>query len=676
MDYLEQQGFSQVLPALVPWIRHPYPALTRRAPPTKHTSMTAYPVHSVRRHRAKLLLKLVLSLLLLLMLLVYLVFIRPFWGIPFNASRHDRVPLTPPWALECWVWEDDGNTAAHVRELLDGYKLHDLPVRTVLIDSPWSKRYNDFKVDEGRYPKPETFFRHLQDEGYRVVLWMTCMVNSYSKDTQVQQSPEFFEEAKSKGYLAGNGFAFRWWKGTGGFLDYSNPEAMKWWQGMQQQVLDWGVDGWKLDGTDTLFSSRLGKLPLPFNRTRAGWMSTRRYMDHYARDEYAHGLSRNPEFITLIRAMDGQWAHPEGFAPLDAAPVTWVGDNAHTWSVEKRGLGAALRDILSSARLGYCVIGSDVAGYHGRSNPDDINSTTSAQLGALERRFPTRPDSDSQRAGSEPGAPANEFGTTKDDEIAPNIYIRWAQFSTFCGLFLNGGHGERRLWKRSRPELEIIRKFSWLHTELVPYMYSHVVECHRGGPPLMRPLPAGDFHYLFGRDLLIAPIHEDKTERQITLPAGRWRYLLHDHQAYQGPAIINRDFPLDEYPVFVREGALIPLRVSRAYTGMGDRDSADYTTWLVYPAGKNRFTLWHPETHPKPESTTVAMDAADAGLKLEFTGKRQAHLLRIHSARAPARVMLDGHELADDQWHYDPARELLAIKNREFHQGLYEIAWH
>ena len=38
----------------------------------------------------------------------------------------------------------------------------------------------------------------------------------------------------------------------------------------------------------------------------------------------------------------------------------------------------------------------------------------------------------------------NQFGTAADDDIAPNIYIRWAEFSAFCGLFLNGGHGERR----------------------------------------------------------------------------------------------------------------------------------------------------------------------------------------------------------------------------------------
>ena len=108
----------------------------------------------------------VLALLVLLCVaLIYLVFILPFWGIPFNQSRHGRVPLTPPWALECWLWEDDVNTAACVNELLEGYAKYDLPVRTILIDSPWSYRYNDFKVDEERYPEPEKFFRGLQGPG-------------------------------------------------------------------------------------------------------------------------------------------------------------------------------------------------------------------------------------------------------------------------------------------------------------------------------------------------------------------------------------------------------------------------------------------------------------------------------------------------------------------------------
>ncbi|MEZ4902743.1 MAG: glycoside hydrolase family 31 protein [Spirosomataceae bacterium] len=78
-----------------------------------------------------------------------------------------------------------------------------------------------------------------------------------------------------------------------------------------------------------------------------------------------------------------------------------------------------MENILNSAKLGYNIIGSDIAGFSGNNIP-------------------------------------------------ARLYIRWAQFSTFCGLFLNGGHGERALWKRSPQELEIIRKFSWLHTELVP----------------------------------------------------------------------------------------------------------------------------------------------------------------------------------------------------------------
>ena len=109
-------------------------------------------------------------LLFSLLALVYLVYVLPFWGIPFNQSRHGRVPLTPPWALECWLWEDDVNSEAYVKELLEGYAAYDLPVRTILIDSPWSRRNNDFKVDEARYPEPEKFFRGLHDQGYRVVL--------------------------------------------------------------------------------------------------------------------------------------------------------------------------------------------------------------------------------------------------------------------------------------------------------------------------------------------------------------------------------------------------------------------------------------------------------------------------------------------------------------------------
>lgn len=313
-------------------------------------------------------------------------------------------------------------------------------------------------------------------------------------------------------------------------------------------------------------------------------------------------------------------------------------------------------------RLGYCVIGSDVAGYHGHSNSDDIGATAKAQLSPGKSKAKT------------PSVAGTKFGrATGNNEIAPNIYIRWAEFSTFCGLFLNGGHGERRMWKRSQAELEIVRKFSWLHTELVPYIYSHVVMCHNGGLPLMRPLDNGQFHYLFGDDFLVAPIHEDKFSRTVSLPPGGWHYLFDDREVHQGPCQFTRDFPLDEFPVYVRDGAIVPLKVSRPYTGFGDRDSAEFTTWLIYPNGRSEFTLWHPESHPKPEATTVKVDSGPA-IKIEFSGKHAPHILCIVSNKKPAVISLDGENLPEgDAWRFEANSRRIIIKTRNYARGTYLI---
>ena len=506
--------------------------------------------------------------LLLLGVAVWGYWLFPFWGMPMNAQRHGNVPLTPSWALECWLWEDDVNTEAEVRRLMAGYQQYDIPFRTVLIDSPWSTRYNDFTLDEKRYSKQ--LFADLQDQGYRVVLWMTSMVNSENDDTAILDDEAWFNDAAEKGYLAGHGF-------------------------------------------------RTGcKIPVPYQRVYDGIMTTRGYMDHYYRDEYFYGLTRNPEFITLARAIDGR-AHPEGFAPFDAAPVTWVGDQDHTWSAEDEGLDEALDYIMKSAKLGYSVIGSDVAGYGG--------------------------------------------GT-----IPKNLYIRWAQFSSFCGLFLHGGHGNRALWERSPEELEIVRKFAWLHNELVPYIYSHVAEAHEGGPPLMHPLD-GEYQYMFGDAFFVAPIHEDKLERTVTLPEGRWRYFFDDVDVIEGPTTITRDYPLEEAPVYVRDGAIVPMNVSRDYTGFGDLTSEGLLTLNIYPHGHSAFTIHHTDGSGETE---VSIDAGDT-LDIRLSGVKTPHRLVVRWDRAPKDVTLDGTAVPADAWRYDAARKRLEITTREYEGGSYLV---
>jgi alpha-D-xyloside xylohydrolase len=585
----------------------------------------------------KKLYKVLIFIGLSLVVIFYFGFAYPFWGLFFNHQRHGNPPLTPPWALECWLWEDDFNTAGRVDTLLSGYAKYDIPVRTILLDSPWSTRYNDFQVDTALYPNPEEWFGKLQNNGYRVVLWMTTMVDSYDKDTRLKDSADFFHHAKVNGFLAADGEQIKWWKGKGGFIDYTNPDAMKWWRSLQQTVFDYGIDGWKLDGTGTLFFKRIGPVPVFYKSSYEGIMTTRRYMDHYYRDEYLHGLAQNPEFVTLSRAIDRGY-HPEGFAPIDAAPVTWVGDQRHSWKSDEpvpsddphksdiamdgiEGIEMAMENIMKSAKLGYNIIGSDVAGFSGSVIPS-------------------------------------------------RLYIRWAQFSAFCGLFLNGGHGERALWKRTQQELEIIRKFSWLHTELVPYMYTYVVEANRGGTVLQRPVK-GKFHYLFGDQFLVAPIYEDKLINKITLPKGKWRYFFNDSEVFEGPVTFEKEFQLDEYPVFVREGAIIPFDIKRRYSGLGDESSEGFITWLVYPDKGNRFTVHHPD---QSGSTTLSVTSDQSEIRVHLEGIHKPHILRIHTEMKPVLVKLDGEIVADSsRINYDVQAKKLVIKTSEYTKGNYSI---
>jgi len=278
---------------------------------------------------------------------------------------------------------------------------------------------------------------------------------------------------------------------------------------------------------------------------------------------------------------------------------------------------------MQSAELGYNIIGSDIAGFSGNTIP-------------------------------------------------PRLYMRWTQFSTFCGLFMNGGHAERRLWKRTKQELEVIRKFSWLHNELVPYMYHYVVTAHNGGRILQTPLSKGKYQYMFGDDLLVAPIYVDSQNKDVYLPKGKWRYFFNDKEVFEGKQKINKDFLLDEFPVFVKEGAIIPMNIERDYSGFGTEENMGKITFVIYPDKENSFDFYHLD---KPDvKTTLSYKRTETELIIDIKGSELAHILNIHLSEKPNSISKSGKELQEGiDWFYDTAKQKLNIKTEDSQNCKYII---
>jgi hypothetical protein len=73
--------------------------------------------------------------------------------------------------------------------------------------------------------------------------------------------------------------------------------------------------------------------------------------------------------------------------------------------------------------------------------------------------------------------------------------------------------------------------------------------------------------------------------------------------------------------------------------------------------------------------TTVKVDAGTA-LKIDFSDKKQPHILRILAAHKPSGITLDGEVLPEGAaWRFDEKDQRLVITTRAYNQGLYVITW-
>lgn len=435
-------------------------------------------------------------------------------------------PPWPRWVLEHWVWENEGDQESALA-LLDGYLARDIPVGAVIVDRPWEAEVTSFTPDPVRYPDMGQLVRDVHDRGARFFLWAVSMIN---------ENASTFAYARERGYLLSDGKTVPWWAGRGALLDYTNPEAVDWWHGLMDSMLDLGIDGWKCDGTDPYVLLLLGAYG------QAGPVSWDDYRDAYYRDFFEYTRSRlGPDRVITARPVDSYIGLPVPFvfAPPDVNLAGWVGDQDGSFA----GLRAAFFNMKASATRGYINFGSDIGGFRGPEGRE--------------------------------------------------LFVRWAQFGALSPIMENGGGGEHRPWMYEPDVSGLYRTYAVLHHELIPYLYSQGASSRERGSALMRFRPGPD-QFMLGDHLFVSPFLHEGTTRQVTFPPGRWIDWLDESAVYEGGTTQELAFPLERYPVFVREGGMVPLEVRDDTTGHGGAFSRDHLTVAVYvrDTGSGAFDLY------------------------------------------------------------------------------------
>ncbi len=489
--------------------------------------------------------------------------------------------FTPRWAFAPWISKDI-STGADSREFIDGFLARDIPVGVLVIDSPWETNYNSYIPNETRYPKFAEMVADFRAKGVRTVTWITAMVNTQSFDGEpggdayLGGAPNF-GEGKNNKYFVNDGEVTVWWKGQGAGIDFFNPEALKFAHRLQDKALALGISGWKLDfGEEYLERSR--KL-----KTFAGEKTIPEYSKAYYRDYLAHGVLKKgrQDFVTMSRPWDESYGFPGRFyASKEHCPVGWVGDNRRDWV----GLIDALDHLFRSAQGGYVVIGSDIGGY---LDVDDLDVT----------------------------GPRIPFSQAN--------FARWTAVGALTPFMQLHGRGNFTPWtvpERADETVELYRYWSKLHAALVPFFFSLAEDAYqKAGPTIMRPIgdsPAAwkdDWRFQVGDALLVAPILNDVGTRDVALPAGsRWVdwWDPAGTPIAGGTTLTNYDATdRRRIPLFVKEGALMPLDVVDGVNGLGTTASKGRLTVLAYPGPtKTTFRNWD------DEGTFVELELSAAGL--------------------------------------------------------------
>lgn len=417
-----------------------------------------------------------------------------------------KINLPPAWSFGLWLSTSFTTDYSEktVLKFIDGMKEHNIPLDVFHFDCFWQKGFEwcTLAWDKDQFPDPVGLLKKIHERGVKVCVWLNPYI--------AQKSP-LFKEAKEKGYLIKrqNGDVWQWdlWQAGNGFIDFTNPAAKKWYQDKLKELLDMGVDCFKTD-----FGERIPVDDVQFYDGSNPQQEHNYYTLQYNQAVYdiiAEVKGKKEAVVFARSATVGSQSYP----------VHWGGDCLSNYNSMRDTLRGGLSFLVS----GFGFWSHDIGGF--------------------------------------------EDG---DDRPTPDLYKRWTQFGLLSSHSRYHGSNVYRVpWNFDQEAVENTRRYVNLKLSLMPYLYTQAAYDAKFGNPLMRPmfLEFGDdpnvsdlaTQYMFGSQILVAPIFNNQGKAHFYLPGGKWTSLL-DNKVYQSPKSgewLNEKFDELSLPILVRENTIL-----------------------------------------------------------------------------------------------------------------------
>ena len=380
-----------------------------------------------------------------------------------------------------------------------------VPAGVLMIDDTWQAGYGDWRFEPSRFPDPKAMMDELHTLGFKVMLWMCPYVGmdlpSFRR-VAWGTNPEDVRGYPTKGgFLSdvrtGDPKACRWWNGYSAFLDFSHPNANAWFaETLDGLVRDYGVDGFKLDGSD---------------------LTAYDLMDRSANDPQATSWSLQRGYGAY--ALKYPYCEIRNTVGLQQEPVVVrLHDKKHAWE----SLPRIVADMIGAGLLGYPFICPDMVG------------------GGEWTSFI-------------PGAAFDAELFLRSAQI--HALCPMMQISASPWRVLNAE--EQTIFRQT---VALRQKFAPRILELAqvaarngePILRSLEYNYPNGGYAYICD------EFMMGTDILVAPqMTKGAMTRQVVLPQGTWR--ADDGMVTIGPARIMIETPLARLPYFERIGSRVEV---------------------------------------------------------------------------------------------------------------------